>query len=125
VWPFQKPGWFGLIAFSVYSVLLIIDLLVRTLTWVPTGFVVHLLRPEVTVETQPGVEPLLVRVEGEGFNAVRSLCIGSWRVPSQDFDTVLRKGLATRPPSWPVYVDGRPESRVAGRCQSDRRDSRI
>jgi biopolymer transport protein ExbD len=109
VWPFQKPGWFGLIAFSVYSVLLIIDLLVRTRTLFPTGLAVHLLRPEVAVETQPGVEPLLVRVEGEGFSAVRSLYIGSWRVPSQDFDTVLRKGLDTRPPSWPVYVEGDPD----------------
>jgi hypothetical protein len=108
VWPFQKPGWFGLIAFSIYSLLLIIDLFFRTLTLVPTGFVVHLLRPEVSGETQPGVEPLLVRVEGEGFSAVRSLYIGSWRVPSQDFDTVLRKGLDTRPPSWPVYVEGDP-----------------
>ena len=109
VWPFQKPGWFGLIALFVYSLLLIIDLFFRTFTLVPTGFVVQILRPEVAVETQPGVEPLLVRVEGEGFSAVRSLYIGSWRVPSQDFDMVLRKGLDTRPPSWPVYVEGDPD----------------
>ena len=109
VWPFQKPGWFGLIAFSIYSLLLIVDLFFRTRTLFPSGLVVHLLRPEVAVETQPGVEPLLVRVEGEGFSAVRSLYIGSGRVPSQDFDTVLRKELATRPPSWPVYVEGDPD----------------
>jgi biopolymer transport protein ExbD len=109
VWAFQKPGWFGLIAFSVYFLLLVIILLVRTRTLFPKGLVVRLLRPEVAVEMQPGVEPLLVRVEGEGSNAVRSLYIGSWRVPPQDFDTVLRKGLDTRPPSWPVYVEGDPD----------------
>jgi biopolymer transport protein ExbD len=70
--------------------------------------VVHLLKPEVATKAQAGVEPLLVRVEFNGRSVIRNLYIGSQRIPPEVFETTLLKGLASRPPTWPVYVEGDP-----------------
>jgi hypothetical protein len=83
VWAFQKPSSFGLIASTIF-----------------------VLKPGIPAKPQPGIEPLLVRVESRGRNVTRSLYIGSQRIPPEDFGRVLRYGLTLRPPTWPVYVVG-------------------
>lgn len=108
VWPFQKASWFGLIASFICFFVLILICVLPSFRLVPRGLPIHLLSPAIAAKAQAGVEPLLVRVESDGRSVVRSLYIGSHRVPSEDFDTVLRKGLAVRPPTWPVYVEGAP-----------------
>ncbi len=109
VWPFQKAPWFGLIAsFVIYPVLLI--WICFYLPPAPRGLAVRLLTPEIAAETpRPGAEPLLVRVGSDGRSVVRSLYIGSQRLPPEDFHRALRNGLASRPSTWPVYVEGDPE----------------
>jgi biopolymer transport protein ExbD len=108
VWPFQKPSGFGLLASLICSLLFMCVCVVESTRFVPTGLVVHLLKPEVATKAQAGVEPLLVRVEFNGRSVIRNLYIGSQRIPSEVFDTTLLKGLASRPPTWPVYVEGDP-----------------
>ena len=105
LWPFQKASWFGLIAsFSFPWLVILIVLIVPSFHLPPRGLVVHLLRPGIEAKAQPGLDPLLVRVESD-----RTVYIGPRRVPSGDLDKVLREGLAIRPPTWPVYVEGAPD----------------
>ena len=109
MWPFQQASWFGLIASFICLFVLIPICVVPSFRLVPTGLPIHLFRPAIGARAQLGVEPLLVRVESAEHGVVRSLYIGSRRVPSENFDTVLRKALAVRPPTWPVYVEGEPD----------------
>jgi biopolymer transport protein ExbD len=67
----------------------------------PTGIKVRLLRPGVSVQPSPGIQPLLVRVERDG-----RLYVNSELVPTERLDSLLRKELGLRPPDWPVYVEG-------------------
>lgn len=109
VWPFQKLHWFGLIASCIFLSTLLGIFALQSFRWAPRGLPIRLLRTDIGTKAQPGVEPLLVRIDADGGSVVRSLYIGSHRVPSKDFDIELRKGLAVRPPNWPVYVEGAPD----------------
>ena len=114
MWPFQKPSGFGLLASLTCSLFRVVVCVVQSPWFVPTGLVVHLLKPEVATKAQRGVEPLVVRVEFNGRSVIRNLYIGSRRIPSEAFATTLLKGLASRPPTWPVYVEGDQDFRLGG-----------
>ena len=66
-----------------------------------SGLLVHLVQPARPALSSLGIQALLVRVESNG-----ELHIGSQIVSWEDFDSVLRKELGRRPPTWPVYVEG-------------------
>ena len=71
----------------------------------PIGFKVRLLRPGVSAQPSPGIQPLIVRVERRGLDPARFYV--NWQpVSPERLDSLLREELSRRPPDWPVYVEG-------------------
>ena len=54
------------------------------------------------------IQPLRVHVAGDVYTNAH-LFVDSQPVRWEDFDVLLKKRLAERPPDWPVYVEGDPE----------------
>ncbi|MGA2273122.1 MAG: hypothetical protein ABSH00_06180 [Bryobacteraceae bacterium] len=80
---------------------------------IPMGWRVRILRPAVQAPAIPGLQPLLVRLVcdtsagGKGSDRP-NLFVNSQAVSWEDFEAVLRKELSSRPPNWPVYLQGDP-----------------
>ena len=89
----------ALLLIEVLLVLIITFLVLRPIT--PKGIRIRLLRPGVSAQPSPGIQPLVVRVERDG-----RLYVNSELVPTERLDSLLRKELNRRPPDWPVYVEG-------------------
>jgi len=53
---------------------------------------------------------VLVRVQLAAKNLPPDLYVDSRRVPWDDFDAILQTEINRRPPDWPVYLEGDPES---------------
>lgn len=71
----------------------------------PIGFKVRLLRPGVSAQPSPGIQPLIVRVERRGLDPARFYV--NWQpVSPERLDSLLREELSRRPPDWPVCVEG-------------------
>jgi biopolymer transport protein ExbD len=97
--------WFGLVAFLCYLVCAIpvwMIVLGRP-EWRPKGLWVRVLKPGVQAPRVPGIEPVLVRVAAD-----HSLFVDSQPVSWEDFDAALLRELKSRPPHWPVYLEGDP-----------------
>ncbi len=101
---FAKMSWYGLMASLCFLVIAMPVCVVVQAQFhvVRMGLRVHLLKPGVSGQVVPGVQPICVRL------APPSLYVDGQSVPWEDFETVLRKTLKLRPPSWPVYLDGDP-----------------
>jgi biopolymer transport protein ExbD len=69
----------------------------------PRGLLVHLMKPGPMPVSNSGIPALLIRVERDG-----NLYVNAEKVPWENLGTVLRRELARRPPTWPVYVEGDP-----------------
>jgi len=76
----------------------------------PVGLRVRLLRPQVTAQSVPGFQPLLIRMKLTPGSPRPNVYIGSQLVPWAGFDAALQTEINRRPPDWPVYVQGDPES---------------
>ncbi|HXN47542.1 MAG TPA: biopolymer transporter ExbD, partial [Bryobacteraceae bacterium] len=69
------------------------------------GIRIRILRPGVSAQPSPGIQPLLVRVERRGREPARFYV--NWQpVSTEQIDSLLREELGRRPPDWPVYVEG-------------------
>ncbi len=96
-----------------HSLILFLTFIMVWIFWVvitplaPHGLPVHLIRPGVTAPRSPGIQPLLVRIVGDGHSA--KLYVGSDPVAWEDLGALLKKELAQRPPGWPVYIVGDPD----------------
>jgi hypothetical protein len=109
-WPFSRISWFGLIAATTCVMVFIAMSVAKSLDHVvSTGLRVRLLRPGVTAERSPGIQPLRVRVASDGRSVHPRLYVDSQLVSWQDFGALLQKELSRRPPDWPVYVEGDPD----------------
>jgi biopolymer transport protein ExbD len=64
-----------------------------------TGLEVHL-QPPSAPQHDLGIAPLRIYIDAHHKVYVDSQPVG-W----EDLASVLRKGMALRPPGWPVYVD--------------------
>ena len=82
---------------------------------IPVGLNVRLLRPGVTGERSPGIQPVLVevRLRKEPTPDARMrdtrLFVNRTQISRDNFEAVLQKELNLRPPDWPVYLEGYPE----------------
>lgn len=75
--------------------------------YMPHGLPLHLIKHEAA-PLPSGIAPLRVHVAHDGRTAI-VLYLDSQPVSSGDFDALLKKRLAERPPDWPVYVEGDPD----------------
>jgi len=97
------------IALLAFQVFLVVNIGVGVMLCLeyptPTGIMVRLLRPGISAQRSPGIQPLLVRVERHG-RGLTHLYVNSQPVSLENLDSVLRKELGRRPPDWPAYVEG-------------------
>ncbi|HMD70497.1 MAG TPA: hypothetical protein VKF41_04100 [Bryobacteraceae bacterium] len=107
--PFSGLSYFGLVAAIFYMLLVLVRLVADSLALVPKGLEVHLLRLGVTAPRNPGIQPVLVRVNPRKTGGGASLSVNGRPVEWDGLAAVLQKELIQRPPEWPVYVDGDPE----------------
>ena len=78
-------------------------------TWPSRGFPVRLPKLGIVAPRMPGVQPVLVEVRLTGQSRRPDVYVNSQPVSWNDLDAVLRRELSTRPPNWPVYLEGDPE----------------
>jgi hypothetical protein len=104
--PFQRMPSFGLVAFLVYLLSAIPIWLLHLQP--PQGLVVHLLRLTPTAPRVPGTDPLLVQVMSNGRGNQHTVSVNWHPVAWADLGAVVQRELKTRPPNWPVYVEGDP-----------------
>jgi hypothetical protein len=104
-WPFSRTSWYGLIGTHTYPIMLI-PVWVMISGMVPTGLVVHLVKPGIAAQSTPGIQPLRVCVGAAPGDVHPKLYVDSRLVAWEDFAAVLQKELSQRPPNWPVYVEG-------------------
>jgi hypothetical protein len=108
--PLFPMSYFGLIALITYLLEFIsIGVLQSSAYIIPVGLRIHLVRPGISARRNPGIQPLLVRVESGGRSWRASLYVDSRPVSWEDFGGVLQKELNQRPPDWPVYLQGDPD----------------
>ena len=74
---------------------------------VPRGLRIHVVRAGATAPRSPGIQPLRVSVRGDRKN--QRFFVDFQPVAWEDFDALLKKQLARRPPDWPVYLEGDPD----------------
>lgn len=107
--PFSRASTFGLIATITHLMVLIpIGVMQSWAFVVPMGLRIHLLRPGITSQSSPGIQPLRVHVASTQRRLPPITYVGSRLVAWEDFETVLQYELNRRPPNWPVYLDGDP-----------------
>jgi biopolymer transport protein ExbD len=112
-------SYFGLIA-TVFYLLVLLPLWTLQ-AWAnlgPRGLLIHLVRPGVNAEPNPGIQPLVVRLESGGLGGRPSVYLDSRRVSWEDFDVALQKDINQRPPRWPVYLDGDPDMELGWAVQA-------
>ena len=108
--PLFAMSYFGLIAAITHLMIAIsIGVLQSWAHVVPKGLQIHLVRPGISAQRSPGIQPLLVRVESGGRSGDPSLYMNARQVSWEDFGVVLQKELNQRPPNWPVYFEGDPD----------------
>jgi biopolymer transport protein ExbD len=96
---------------NIYLFMAIIMMVLQSLDHeIPFGLRVRLFRPEPSAPSIPGIQPVLVRIQLAGQELRPDLYLGSQKVAWDDFETVLQAEINRRPPDWPVYVEGDPES---------------
>ena len=100
--PLSGLSWISLLTFQLMLVLIIMFVAISPVT--PEGIRVRLLRPGVSAQPSPGIQPLLVRVERRGREPAR-LYVNWQPVSTEQIDSLLREELGRRPPDWPVYVE--------------------
>jgi hypothetical protein len=107
-WPFSRTSWFGVLGGIIYLLFYIVTwvVLVQLGHRIPVGLRVHLLRPGVTAQRGPGIQPLLVHLVSAGPKARPSLYVDSEPVSWEKFAAILQMKLRNRPPDWPVYLQG-------------------
>jgi hypothetical protein len=111
--PFSGISYFGLIATITFLLVSISIGFIQTgLRLVPKGLRIHLVRPEISAErtpsVQPAIQPVLVRLESGERSGRPNLYVDLRLVSWEDFGMVLQKQLNQRPPNWPVYLEGDP-----------------
>jgi biopolymer transport protein ExbD len=73
------------------------------------GLPVRLPKLGVEAPRMPGIQPVLVEVRLSGHSQRPDVYVNSQPVSWNDLDAVLRRQLSTRPPNWPVYLEGDPK----------------
>lgn len=102
---------FGFMAGNVYLFMAIIMMVLQSVEHrVPAGLRVRLLKPGVRFQSPSGMTAVLVRIQVAAKNLPPDIYIGSQRVAWDDFETILQTEINRRPPDWPVYLEGDPES---------------
>ena len=109
--PFSGLPSFGLMATNLYVFFVIIMATSQAIDKVgSTGLRVRLLRPDVTAQSIPGIQPILVWMRLTAGNRRPELFVNSRPVSWDDFDATLQAEINRRPPDWPVYLEGDRES---------------
>jgi biopolymer transport protein ExbD len=99
------PG-FGLVGGMIFAIMAMLMMLLTASPMNSKGLWVHLLKPgAVPTKSDPGTEPIVVRLEDQGADKQPNLYVNSTRVAWADFDRVLKQELSIRR-DWIVYVEG-------------------
>jgi hypothetical protein len=107
--PFPSSGAPGLIRPTTYlvqffAVLLLIFVVYHSLYFrIPHGLQVRVVRPDVKLIRNLGIQPLRIHVIADG------LLVDSKLIRTTEFDAFLRTELLRRPPDWPAYVEAGPD----------------
>ena len=116
--PFQGLPSYGLIAVLLYFCVAIPLWLIQPI--IPTGLMVHLLRPGPAAPRLPGMDPVLVQVTSEARGTRHEVYVNWQPVAWAELGAVVRQELKHRPPQWPVYVEGDPDADWLVGCQGYR-----
>jgi hypothetical protein len=76
------------------------------------GLPVHLWPALPAAAAGPGIQPLVVRLRVNPPERRPALYLDAQPISWADLESVLRKELRLRPPTWPVYIDGDPNMEV-------------
>jgi len=74
---------------------------------IPIGIRIRLQHSNVSAQSSPGIQPLVVGVELSDSREPR-LFVNYQPVASRNFDAVVRSELKQRPVNWPIYLEGDP-----------------
>jgi biopolymer transport protein ExbD len=106
--PFCRTGSSGLISATAYlaqffAVMVLIMMVSNFMEHRASHrLTVHVVRPGVKLVRSSGTQPLRIHV------AIDGVLVGSKLIRAPEFDIFLRSELTSRPPDWPVYVEGDP-----------------